>query len=270
MSGAIPITEQVVTLATGQQLRYGARGPTPATVVFIHGWPDSWRSFEPVMDALPAAIGAVSVSLPGFGGSDAGSDGFTPDDFAAAVSELVERLDIGSAVFVGHSMGSLVVQRLVAQHPVVAAGVVLIGGLNRLPDDVFDEVMSAVQDVADPVDEQFVREFQSSTLAAPVPPAFFDQLVAESRKAPAAVWRAAFAGLRSMPPIGDTAIAAPTLLLWGDQDALVPRAEQDALLAAIPRSRLQVYEGAGHSPNWERPEQVANDITKFVREVAPT
>jgi pimeloyl-ACP methyl ester carboxylesterase len=128
-------------------------------------------------------------------------------------------------------------------------------------------VAAAVQDLGDPVDEQFVREFQSSTLANPVPPAFFDQLVAESRKAPAAVWRAAWAGLRSMPPIGDTNVSAPTLLLWGDQDALVPRAQQDALLAVIPRSRLQVYEGAGHSPNWERPEQVANDITAFVHEI---
>ena len=54
------------------------------------------------------------------------------------------------------------------------------------------------------------------------------------------------------------------------QDALVPRAEQDALLAAIPRSRLHVYQGAGHSPNWERPEQVASDITAFMREVATT
>jgi pimeloyl-ACP methyl ester carboxylesterase len=266
----VPITEQIATLTRGQQLLYGARGPTPATVVFIHGWPDSWRSFEPVMDALPVDTGAISVSLPGFGGSDPGSHGFTPDDFVVATRELLERLEITSAVFVGHSMGSLVVQRLVAQQPTLAAGMALIGGFNRLPDDAFAEVMSAVQDIGDPVDEQFVREFQSSTLAAPVPAAFFDQLVAESRKAPAAVWRAAWVGSRSMPPLDETTITAPTLLLWGDQDALVPRAEQEALLAAIPGARLQIYEGAGHSPNWERPEQVASDITKFMREVGAT
>ena len=122
---------------------------------------------------------------------------------------------------------------------------------------------SVVQDLTDPISEPFVREFQSSTLAVPVPDRFFDQLVAESLRAPAHVWRAAFAGIRTMPP--DTAISAPTLLLWGDQDALVPRTEQDTLLAAIPDARLIVYEGAGHSPNWEQPERVARDIEAFLR-----
>ena len=60
-----------------------------------------------------------------------------------------------------------------------------------------------------------------------------------------------------------------TLLLWGDQDALVPRAEQDALLAAIPDARLLVYSDAGHSPNWEQPERVARDIEAFLRRHAP-
>ena len=188
--------------------------------MFVHGWPDSWRSFQPVLDALPPTVGAVSVSLRGFGGSDAPADGYTPDDFAADVRDVVEHLGVTSAVFVGHSMGTLVVQRLAASHPEIVDGLVLIGGLNRLPDDVFDEVWSVVEDLADPISEQFVREFQSSTLAAPVPAGFFDQLVAESLKAPARVWRAAFAGIRTMPPVDDTVITAPTLLVWGDQDAL--------------------------------------------------
>ena len=264
MTTTAPITEHVLTLASGHRLRYATRGADlPIAVVFVHGWPDSWRSFEPVLDALPPTTSAVSVSLRGFGGSDAPSDGYTPDDFAADVRELVDHLGVTSAVFVGHSMGTLVVQRLAASHPDMVAGLVLIGGFRTLPDDVFEEVWSVVQDLADPISEPFVREFQSSTLAAPVPDRFFDQLVAESLRAPARVWRAAFAGIRTMPR--DTAISAPTLLLWGDQDALVPRTEQDALLAAIPGARLVVYEGAGHSPNWEQPERVARDIETFRR-----
>jgi non-heme chloroperoxidase len=239
MTTTAPITEHVLTLASGHQLRYATRGADLPVVVFVHGWPDSWRSFEPVLDALPPTTSAVSVSLRGFGGSDAPPDGYTPDDFAADVRELADHLDVASAVFVGHSMGTLVVQRLAALHPEMVAGLVLIGGLNQLPDDVFDDVWSVVQDLTDPISEPFVREFQSSTLAAPVPDRFFDQLVAESLRAPARVWRAAFAGIRTMP--GDTSISAPTLLLWGDQDALVPRTEQDALLAAIPRAHLVVH-----------------------------
>lgn len=265
MTTTTPTIEHVLTLTSGHRLRYATRQTDgPIAIVFVHGWPDSWRSFEPVMNALPSTVGAVSVSLRGFGGSDAPPDGYTPDDFAADIQDLAERLDVTSAVFVGHSMGSLVVQRLAASHPEIVAGLVLIGGLNRLPDDVFADVWSVVEDLADPISEQFVREFQSSTLAAPVPAGYFDQLVAESLKAPARVWRAAFAGIRTMPPAHDARITAPTLLLWGDQDALVPRTEQDNLLSAIPDARLVVYRGAGHSPNWEQPARVARDIESFL------
>jgi non-heme chloroperoxidase len=270
MTTTAPISEHIMTLASGHQLRYATRGAdTPIAVVFVHGWPDSWRSFQPVLDALSPATPAVSVSLRGFGGSDAPPDGYTPDDFAADVRDLADHLGITSAVFVGHSMGTLVVQRLAALHPERVAGLVLIGGFNQLPDDVFEDIWSAVQDLTDPISEPFVREFQSTTLAAPVPDRFFDQLVAESLRAPSPVWRAAFAGIRTMPSAHDPAITAPTLLLWGDQDALVPRTEQDTLLAAIPGARLVVYEDAGHSPNWEQPERVARDIETFLRRHAP-
>jgi non-heme chloroperoxidase len=267
MTATVPITEHAVALANGQRLRYAARGPQPVSVVFVHGWPDSWRSFQPVFDALPPEVGAISVSLRGFGGSDAPTQGYEPGDFAADIRQLADHLHITSAVFVGHSMGTLVVQRLAAQHPELVAGLVLIGGLTKLPDDVFDEVWSVVSDLRDPIDEQFVRDFQSSTLAAPVPESFFEQLIAESRKAPARVWQAAFAGVRSMPPETPARITAPTVLIWGDHDALAPRSEQDHLLAAIPRSRLVIYENAGHSPNWEQPNRVAADIDTFVRSV---
>lgn len=265
MSTLPPIHEHVLTLADGRRLRYARRSTeSPVRVVFVHGWPDSWRSFQPVLEGLPPAIGAVSLSLRGFGGSDAPADGFTPDDFAADVRDLVRHLGVTSAVFVGHSMGSLVVQRLAASSPDLVAGLVLIGGFNRLPDEVFDSVWSVVEGLADPISEAFVREFQSSTLAAPVPADFFDQLVAESLRAPARVWRAAFDGIRAMPAAAELGISARTLLIWGDQDGLVPQAQQATLLAAIPASRLVVYEGAGHSPNWEQPDRVARDVAAFV------
>ena len=233
--------------------------------MFVHGWPDSWRSFEPVLDALPPTVGAISVSLRGFGGSDAPPDGYTPDDFAADVHELADHLDVTSAVFVGHSMGTLVVQRLAASHPEMVAGLVLIGGLNRLPDDVYDEVWSVVDGPHRPhqrairprVPVEHPRRARPRRLLRPA-------RRREPQGARPSV-AAAFAGIRTMPPPATPRVTAPTLLLWGDHDALVPRSEQDALLSAIPDARLVVYQGAGHSPNWEQPERVAGDIDAFLR-----
>jgi pimeloyl-ACP methyl ester carboxylesterase len=64
------------------------------------------------------------------------------------------------------------------------------------------------------------------------------------------------------------AIAAPTLLVWGDRDAPVPRADQDIALRAIASAKLSVYEGAGHARHWEQPERFAQDLTAFVDSLA--
>jgi len=59
-------------------------------------------------------------------------------------------------------------------------------------------------------------------------------------------------------------IATPTLLIWGEHDALFPRGDQDRLVAAIGGASLIVYPETGHCPNWERPERVAADLQTFL------
>jgi pimeloyl-ACP methyl ester carboxylesterase len=92
-----------------------------------------------------------------------------------------------------------------------------------------------------------------------------DQAIAESAKLPAHVWRAVAAGfLQADHLAGLSTIAAPTLLIWGDQDAFIPRADQDLLLGSIPDAELIVYPGTGHAVQWEQPERVARDLARFV------
>jgi pimeloyl-ACP methyl ester carboxylesterase len=125
---------------------------------------------------------------------------------------------------------------------------------------------SAVEALADPVDPAFVTAFQQSTLAQAVPPGWLDMVVAESLKVPARVWREACAGFFRDDTSGDLArITAETLILWGECDAICPRADQEALAAGIARSRLSIYRGAGHAPHWEEPRRVAAEIAAFVQ-----
>jgi pimeloyl-ACP methyl ester carboxylesterase len=109
-----------------------------------------------------------------------------------------------------------------------------------------------------------VREFQESTLAQRAPQEFLDIIVQESLKVPARVWLAAFEGFFEDDFTGElNRIKAPTLILWGDQDTLCPRGDQEALLRAIAGSRLVVYQGAGHGLHWEEPERFAADLVAF-------
>jgi pimeloyl-ACP methyl ester carboxylesterase len=121
------------------------------------------------------------------------------------------------------------------------------------------------------VPEDFVREFQESTSAEAVPEGYFERVISESLRLPAHVWREAVAGIVSADDSGRLGeITAPTLLVWGDRDAWFPRGEQDRVTAAIPGARLAVLEGAGHAPHWERPDEVAEVLTAFLRETDST
>lgn len=116
--------------------------------------------------------------------------------------------------------------------------------------------------MAMPVDPGFARSFQESTLARPIPASFIDMVVGESLKVPAFVWKAALAGLFAT----DTAlerVAAPALLLWGERDAMFPRAGQEALAAALPTAELTVVRIAGHGLHWEDPAAIAAELARF-------
>ena len=99
-----------------------------------------------------------------------------------------------------------------------------------------------------------------------LPAGQLDTFVGESRKLPAQVWKSLFSGFLETPSPSRRlgGMTAPALLMWGDRDVYASRTDQDALLAAIPGSRLVVYPGTGHAVHWEEPRRAAADIVSFV------
>ena len=81
------------------------------------------------------------------------------------------------------------------------------------------------------------------------------------------MWRAAFEGGLEDDFSGELdKIKAPTLIVWGDQDATCPRSDQEAL-AALTGSRLVVYPGAGHALHCEEPDRFASDLAAFIEDL---
>lgn len=259
-----------VTLPNGVTLEYVEQGkPSGLPVVFLHGVTDSWRSFEGVLPYVPTSVRAIAVSQRGHGGSSH-PDGYRFADYSTDLGMFLDALDVRAAVIVGHSMGSYVAQRFAIDHPERTLGLVLMGSFARLRGNpVVGELWdSTIATLTEPVDPRFIMEFQKSTLAQPVSPALLEMVVRESQKLPARVWRDAFGHFLEADFSDELArISAPTLVVWGDQDAIFPRTDQDALLRAIPHARLIVYEGGGHAMHWEDPAQFAIDLMAFAHEV---
>jgi len=254
-----------VDLATGVTLEYVEQGDRSGVpVVLLHGFSDSWHSFELVLPHLPQSIRALALTQRGHGNSSRPEAAYRFQDFAADVAGFLNALHLERAVVVGHSMGSVIAQRFAIDHPERTLGLVLVGSFFSLRQ-VAQELQPVVSTMEDPVDPGFVRAFQESTLARPVPQALFETVVQESQKLPARVWKEVNAcSMQDEFSAELSRIKAPTLLVWGDQDGMVPRSDQDALTAAITDSRLVVYGGAGHALHWEEPKRFASDLMRFI------
>ena len=259
-----------IRLSTSLRMHYAECGDARGTpVVFVHGWPDSWFSVSRVLPLLPATLRLIALDQRGFGESDHPDSGYTIPELTSDLMALLDALGIDHAVLVGHSYGTFVARRAAIAAPEQVAALVLIGTGASTKITGADALQAALRELPDPIPESFAREFQSGTLHRQVPDEFFDRIIEESLKIPPRLWPVMIDCLLAYDDIRELGrISAPTLLLWGDHDALFPRAQQDDFLAAVPAARLKVYDETGHCPNWERPEWVAADIADFVARAA--
>lgn len=253
-------------LTTGVRIHYAEWGnPAEETIIFLHGVTDSWFSFSPVLEHLSPNHHVYMLDQRGHGNSDKPETGYAVADFAADVIAFMGALSLTSVTLIGHSMGSYIGQRVAVNAPDRVKRLVLIdSAANPFTEDL-NGFLVAVNELTDPVPEAFAEEFQVSTIYGSLKDGFLEDVVSESMKLPARVWKLALNELI----IGDATspleqIAAPTLVLWGDQDTIWPRTEQEALAARIPTAVLRIYQETGHALHWERPEQFARDVESFI------
>lgn len=264
VSSAVAQTE--MELPTGVRMHVQVRGPVDApALVLLHGYSDSGFSFSRILPLLPADGRIIVPDLRGHGRSSQPPGGYGMDALASDVLALLDALDVESAVVLGHSMGSLVAQRFAVLAPERMEALVLVGSAPSIHGLAgLEEFREAVETLAEPVQEDFVRVFQESTIIRPVPPEFMDGVVAESLRLPARVWRELLTGMIEAPVLAPGEIRARTLILWGDEDGVFGRDQQERLLDLIPGARLSVYGGVGHAPHWEDPRRFATELAAFL------
>ena len=267
------MNERLAPLSTGIQMEYVEQGRTGGVpVVFLQGVTDSWRSFERVLPLLPSWMHAYAISARGHGNSSKPERGYLLSDMSADLAAFLDAMSLGRPILVGHSMGSMVAQRFVTDHPDRCAGLVLVGTFATLFQDpgVTAFYQSAIAPLVDPIEERFAREWQQSTLARPMPADHLDTVVAETLKVPARVWHEAFEGFLTTPDFSRelARVSVPSLIVWGNQDTYALRDGQDRLAALIPGVRFIEYAGAGHALHWEDPARFTADLTAFITAAA--
>lgn len=264
----MPAKAKSFGLTNQVKISYAEQGaPDGVPVLLLHGLGDSWRSYEPVLEHLPETVRALALSQRGHGDSSRPVAGYRIGNFVEDLAAFLDALDIDRAVLIGHSSHGLVSETFAIEHPDRTLGLILIGTPvtlrgNAKAQEMFDQTISKL---TDPLDSSFAHDFAEGTLARPVPPGFLETMREETMKVPARVFKELFKDLIDTdlrPQLHR--ITAPTLLVWGDQDAILSRSDTEELAEALPNSRLVVYPDAGHSPHWEEPKRFASDLVSFM------
>ena len=260
-------------LSTGLQVHYAEQGDREGeAIVFLHAYVDSWFSYSRVLPLLSPSYHAFAPDQRGHGTSDKPQCCYTADDYAADVDAFMEAVGIEKATLVGDSSGGLIAQRVALDYPHRVSRLVLIGSPTTLVNNeaVRELGEGLLAGLEDPIPPEFVREFVLGTIHDPVPEEFLSTAVSQSLKVAARVWRDYWEGV--VLTADDTArlheVGAPTLILWGEQDALLPREEQEWRAAVIPDAMLKVYPETGHLAHWVRPEWVVRDLEAFLKDTA--
>lgn len=252
---------------TAVEVRHVVTGREDGPVVVLS---NSLGSTTAMWDANLAAVEeefrVVRYDTRGHGGSPVPNGPYTIDDLTDDVVALLDRLHVGSAHFVGLSLGGMTGMRLAARNPErVARLVVLCTGARLGPSSVWTDRAATVRtDGAQAVAESVVgRWFTPAYLAAnPEVRAASEAMVAGT---PAEGYAGCCEVIAQMDLRADLpAISAPTLAIAGADDPATPARHLAAIAEAVPDARLLVVDDAAHLANAQQPDFVTPAILEHL------
>lgn len=249
--------------ARGLRLRAAVGGTGDPVIVLLHGYAESALAWRAVASGLVADFRVAALDLPGHGLSSKPATGYSIDGIGEAVALAITGLSDTPVVLVGHSMGGAVAVWVAAWQPALVGRLVLIDAAG-LPGPVLSSVASrsagavatlvgAGAAVRAPHDPRWLEEgARESSYQPSADPAYYDALQAILREFD-------FAGLDSLLP----RVHQPTLVIWGEHDALTPIENAEHFDSRIEDSRLVVIEDALHRPHTTHPSQVGRLVREF-------
>jgi pimeloyl-ACP methyl ester carboxylesterase len=271
----------------GHEVHYRIGGQGPA-LVLIHGITGSSETWSEVLPRLAQHHTVIAPDLLGHGQSAKPKGDYSLGAYASGIRDLLVALEIERATFVGHSLGGGVAMQLAYQFPERLDRLVLVssGGLGRevhlvlrltaLPGAEYVLpllVAQPLRDVAGAVAGVMGRVgFRPSPDVEEVATGFTSLGDVDARQAFIHTARAIidFEGQRvSATDRLYLAENVPSLLVWGENDRIIPMAHGEAAQELMPGSRLEIVPEAGHFPHRDDPMRFVELITEFVAETTP-
>jgi pimeloyl-ACP methyl ester carboxylesterase len=265
-----------------------ARVGTGKPLLLLHGWPEFWLTWEPVMARLADRFTLFAPDLRGFGDSDKPEGPFGPDQHAADMLALLDALGVTQVGVIGHDVGGAAMQPMARQAPRRLSGLFFfdfvypgIGPRMAEPErlnniwyqsfhqtEIAPALVGATRESCRTYVGYCLKQWAYRKAAFDdVLDAFTDNFLKPGNLAGGfAHYRAAHAGRIRMikgeaPQL--PRIDVPTCIRWAEHDPLFPFAWTDRLGEAFSDLDLALFPGVGHFPHREDPDRAAAEIAKF-------
>lgn len=298
--GAITIEEgrvEVLGLSLHYE-RYAPAEPGPAAaglaapppVLLLHGLGASAHTWFTVAPELAGAGFTVyALDFPGFGDSEVPPAKVSVLELPRYVAAFLKEARVERVSAVGNSMGGYVAWLLAADHPALVERLVLVDAAGLpLPDPLPPELRRLRPWYLGLPGAELIGANLERLLASPgiddltreIARPYIEQVFAEPGQIPADIFevlhqsfkesRSVFLGRLDFPtPAPNYArklasLTAPTLVVWGARDALLPVTDAGRFAALIPAAQLVVYPQAGHVPHLEEPAAFTQDLLRFL------
>ena len=285
-----------ISLATGVTLKVAQAGPKDApAIIFLHGFPESHRTWRHVAPALADRYRVIVPDQRGFGGSDKpeGVDAYRAQECIADLCALADAYGIDRFTLVGHDWGGAIAWGAALTRPERLDRLVIV---NAPHPHIFQR--SLIEDPAQRAASQYITAFRNPMMERTIDAMGIETFFAKSfgghvdlaliptgeRQAYLDDWQQPGA-LTAMlnwyrasplvvPAVGEDAppggrtpfptLTVPTLVIWGMMDKALLPIQLDGLDAMVADLTLRRVEDAGHFVPWEKPEPVIEAIGAFM------
>ncbi|MGE5325637.1 MAG: alpha/beta fold hydrolase [Deltaproteobacteria bacterium] len=255
--------ERVVILH-GQELHFYEKGKG-STVILLHGMVGASTDWAYVFGPLSTKYRVIALDQIGFGRSARPKIEYRISTFVEYLRDFMRSQHISRAAIVGNSLGGWIAMDFAAQHPELVSCLVLVD-----PAGLDTPVHHAVPVNMNPSSREDVRNLWRTL--------FYDNKLATDylvdyewrrlqRFSDRETIRSVTSALVSGTEYEDQkigSIQAPTLLIWGRNDALLPLSYGELVHKAIGGSTLTVLDECGHVPQLEKPREFVQALLKFL------
>jgi pimeloyl-ACP methyl ester carboxylesterase len=266
--------------------RMGGSGPV---LLLIHGISDSSETWQHVIPELAKRYTVIAPDLLGHGLSDKPRADYSAAAYACGMRDLLTVLDVDTVTVVGHSLGGGVAMQFAYQFPDRCERLVLVsgGGAGRAVHPLLKLAAGPWAELAMPFATSGLVNAVASTVLSVLPklagvdhPSDLGYMLERYRLLHEPQARTAF--LRTLRAVVDQrgqvvtmldrsylAVGVPTLLMWGARDQIVPAEQAPVAHAAMPGSRLEMFDDSGHFPHHDDPERFVKLLDEFIDTTEP-